>query len=81
MTTEHAGETKRNSDPPPARGIRALGVISFTALGFLLGGLVGGAVEGDLVGGLHVGVPAALVALVFAGALVSRPGGGSQQRS
>jgi hypothetical protein len=49
-------------------------VISFTALGFLLGGAAGGAVEGDLVGAFHVGVPTGLVAFAFARALMSRPG-------
>jgi hypothetical protein len=75
MTDEPISDAAPTPLPQPwkGRGIQTLGVISFTALGFLLGGAAGGAVEGDLVGVLHVGVPAALVAFAFARALVSRP--------
>jgi hypothetical protein len=57
-----------------ARGVQALGVSSFTALGFILGGVVGGVIEGDLLGVLHFGVPAALIALVFVRAVATRAG-------
>jgi hypothetical protein len=82
MKKEHTSQVAGSAGPPSAslsqprkgRSIQTVGVLSFTALGLLLGGAAGGAVEGDLVGVLHVGVPAALVAFAFARALLSRPG-------
>jgi hypothetical protein len=55
--------------------IPTLGVALFTTLGFFIGAVIGGVIEGDAVGVLHVGVPGALIACVFARALVSTSSG------
>jgi hypothetical protein len=72
------------SDPPSTSNpplqqpgaIQTVGLVSFTMLGFIFGAVVGVPIEGDSVGALHVGLPAALLAFVFARTLLFRPGSG-----
>jgi hypothetical protein len=73
----HVANLPSRGHPSPRRlgGIRALGIASFTTLGFLLGAVVGGIIEGDLVGALHLGVPGAFLAFVWVSALMTEPNG------
>jgi hypothetical protein len=78
MTEKRRAPGARPSPPPPrsrlVRGVRALGIATFTAAAFILGAAVGAVLADDTVHAAAVGALGAFSAFLYATALMSRPG-------